>query len=80
MYVGKDRLEEGREDELKTLADHLKVDYEQRPFKLHITLGRTSAEAISIEALQSVLSKVSFPKSDYLLDDINCFNDFFCRR
>ncbi|MBO4451080.1 MAG: 2'-5' RNA ligase family protein [Bacteroidaceae bacterium] len=56
--------------DVKTLADHLKVDYEKRPFKLHITLGRITAEAISIEALQSVLPKVYFPKSDYLLDDI----------
>ena len=56
--------------DVKTLADHLNVDYEKRPFKLHITLGRIAAEAISIEALQAILSKVSFPKSDYLLYDI----------
>lgn len=56
--------------DVKTLANLLKVDYEQRPFKLHITLGRITTKAISVEALQSILSKVSFPKSDYLLDNI----------
>lgn len=56
--------------DVRTLAASMDVNYDKRPFKLHITLCRIHADTISLDALQSILSKVSLPVFDCCLDDV----------
>jgi 2'-5' RNA ligase len=57
-------------NEARACADCLGANYDKRPFKLHITLCRIPSDAISLENLQSLLSKISLPAFDCRLDDV----------
>lgn len=56
-------------DDARSSADRIGASRDKRPFKLHITLCRIPVNAISLEALQTILSKISLPTFDCCLDD-----------
>ena len=45
----------------RTLADSLGVDYDHRPFKCHITLGRIPADRATLTQVQAALATVTPP-------------------
>lgn len=45
----------------RTLADGLGADYDHRPFKCHITLGRVSADKATLAQVQAALATVPPP-------------------
>ena len=48
-------------NDTRTLADSMNANYDKRPFKPHITLGRVNAEKASLEQLQAALQTVEPP-------------------
>ena len=53
----------------RTLADGLNANYDKRPFKPHITLGRVSADRASLDQLQAVLHAIQVPAFNCILTD-----------
>ena len=47
--------------EARTQADGLNANYDKRPFKPHITLGRVSTGRASLDQLQAVLRAIQVP-------------------
>ena len=56
-------------DDARTLADSVDANYDKRPFKPHVTLGRVSAEKVSLDQLRSVLRTVSQPIFNCILNE-----------
>jgi len=56
-------------DDARTLADSLNANYDKRPFKPHVTLGRVSAEKVSLDQLQAVLRTVNQPLFNCILNE-----------
>lgn len=61
--------------EMKTIADDAralvkKVKHDEREFKLHITLGRIPANAISLSEMQTLISTIDFPTFNCQLNHI----------
>jgi len=54
----------------KECADSLGVNYDKRPFKLHITLCKIPSGAVSLEEVKSILAKIQLPVFDCHLSDI----------
>lgn len=57
-------------DKARKLADSLGANYDKRPFKLHITLCKIPAGAVSLEEVKSILAKIQLPVFDCHLSDI----------
>ena len=55
--------------EARMLADGLNVNYDKRPFKPHITLGRVSADRASLDQLQAALRGISVPAFNCMLTE-----------
>ena len=53
----------------RTLADGLNADYDKRPFKPHVTLGRVSTDKVSLEQLQAVLRTIEQPVFNCVLNE-----------
>ena len=56
-------------DDARTLADSLNANYDKRPFKPHVTLGRVSAEKVSLDQLQAVLRTITQPIFNCILNE-----------
>ncbi len=56
-------------EDARTLADSMNANYDKRPFKPHITLGRVSADKVSLEKLQSILHKIAQPAFRCILNE-----------
>lgn len=56
-------------EDVRTLADSLNANYDKRTFKPHITLGRVSADKVSLEHLQSTLHKIAQPAFRCILNE-----------
>lgn len=55
--------------ETRELADGLNANYDHRPFKAHITLGRVSTEKATLEQVQAVLHTIPQPSYKCLLTE-----------
>ena len=55
--------------EARMLADGLNVNYDKRPFKPHITLGRVPTDKVSLEQLQAVLRTIEQPVFHCVLNE-----------
>ena len=53
----------------RTLADGLNANYDRRPFRPHITLGRVTAEKASLDQLQDAIRTVVPPAFTCKLDE-----------
>ena len=56
-------------EDVRTLADSMNANYDKRTFKTHITLGRVSADKVSLEHLQSTLHKIAQPTFRCILNE-----------
>jgi 2'-5' RNA ligase len=56
-------------DDARMLADSLNANYDKRPFKPHVTLGRVSAEKVSLDQLQNVLQSIKQPAFNCILNE-----------
>ena len=56
-------------DDARILADSLNANYDKRPFKPHVTLGRVSAEKVSLDQLQNVLQSIKQPAFNCILNE-----------
>lgn len=54
---------------VRILADSLNVNYDKRPFKPHITLGRVPTDKISLDQLQAVLRTIEQPTFNSILNE-----------
>ena len=57
-------------NDVRVVVARMGIKYDDRPFKLHITLCKIPVAEISLDALQSMISKISLPKFDCRLDDV----------
>lgn len=55
--------------DVRRLADALDTNYDKRPFKPHVTLGRVSAEKVSLNQLKTYLSTIEVPSFNYLINE-----------
>lgn len=56
-------------EDARTLADSMNANYDKRPFKPHVTLGRVPADKVSLEQLQSVLHRIEQPVFGCILNE-----------
>ena len=56
-------------DDARMLADSLNANYDKRPFKPHVTLGRVSTEKVSLDQLQNVLHSIKQPAFNCILNE-----------
>ena len=56
-------------DDVRTLADGMNANYDKRPFKPHITLGRVPTDKVSLEQLQTVLRTIEQPVFNCVLNE-----------
>ena len=54
-------------EDARTLADSM--NYDKRPFKPHVTLGRVPADKVLLEQLQSVLHRIEQPEFNCILNE-----------
>ena len=57
-------------EDARTLADSMNANYDKRPFKPHVTLGRVPADKVSLEQLQSVLHRIEQPVFRCVLNEV----------
>lgn len=55
--------------DVRILADGLNANYDKRPFKPHVTLGRVSAEKVSLNRLKTYLSTIEVPSFNCLINE-----------
>lgn len=56
-------------EDARTLANSMNANYDKRPFKPHVTLGRVPADKVSLEQLQSVLHRIEQPVFGCILNE-----------
>ena len=57
-------------NEARACAEHVGANYDNRPFKLHVTLCKIPSDAVSLEVVKSILAKIQLPEFDCCLRDI----------
>lgn len=56
-------------NDVRVMADGLKANYDRRPFKPHITLGRVPVNQITLEQLQTILQTIKLPTFECILKE-----------
>lgn len=57
-------------DDIRKVVDNKGLDYDKREFLLHITLGRISTKAITLEELKSILPSIELPTFNLLMEKV----------
>ena len=56
--------------DIRKVVDNKGINFDKREFLLHITLGRISTKAITLEELKSILSTIELPTFNLLMEKV----------